>query len=643
MPSHILHEDSPYLQQHAGNPVDWYPWSEEAFAKAKKENKPIFLSIGYSSCHWCHVMERESFEDEKIAKILNERFISIKVDKEERPDIDRHFQSVYQLMHRRAGGWPTSIFLTETLKPFYAATYIPPEPRYGMMGFDQLLRLISEKYTNEKELLTQKAEEILGSLDPKQNSIQATELDLSLIERVQKQAKQLFDGTNGGFGSAPKFPQVTTLDLLLDTYLLTKERSTLEMVLHTLTSMTQGGLYDHVDGGFCRYSTDDKWLVPHFEKMTYDNALLSGLFLRAFALTGEKRYQDIAFETIDFMLDKMSENHLFYSASDADTDGEEGKYFVFEYKDVLELFAKTGIPASEQPKLAHAMGITPEGNFEGKSIVRLQENLSAETPYYHEAINALRKERGVRQYPFIDKKVQLSWNAMMIKSLFQAGRQEAKYHRQALDSLDALTAALFTSDELYHTTLISKTPKIKAFLEDYAFYCDALIEAYKSTLDERYLIRSIQLANSAIEKYYEAGRWKFSRGEFETEADIYDSSYPSSIATMLCVLLDISALADPIYKKFVFKTLELHSYDLMRQPISTPRLSKAVMRLLSDDILIKSTPQKLQTRLGEIDSLPYPFIHFKADKSERYTLCDSSSCFGDLPEWDEVASLLASR
>jgi len=209
MPSHILHEDSPYLQQHAGNPVDWYPWSEEAFAKAKKENKPIFLSIGYSSCHWCHVMERESFEDEKIAKILNERFISIKVDKEERPDIDRHFQSVYQLMHRRAGGWPTSIFLTETLKPFYAATYIPPEPRYGMMGFDQLLRLISEKYTNEKELLTQKAEEILGSLDPKQNSIQATELDLSLIERVQKQAKQLFDGTNGGFGSAPKFPQVT--------------------------------------------------------------------------------------------------------------------------------------------------------------------------------------------------------------------------------------------------------------------------------------------------------------------------------------------------------------------------------------------------------------------------------------------------
>ena len=337
MANHLKNEHSPYLQQHADNPVDWYPWGEEAFAKAREENKAIFLSIGYSSCHWCHVMEQESFEDEATAKILNEHFIAIKVDREERPDIDKHFQEVYQLMNQRPGGWPTSIFLTQEQKPFYSATYIPDEPRYGMMSFSSLLEVIADKYKKEKDLLTEKADEILRFLNPKEDKIQATKLDLSIINRVSDQAKQLFDNKDGGFNKAPKFPQASTLDLLLDVYRITGDKETLNMVLLSLSSMAKGGLRDLVDGGFCRYSTDNEWLVPHFEKMTYDNALLSEVYLKAYHVSGNDFYKSVAFETIDFMIKNMSEDGLFYSATDADTEGEEGKYFVYTYEKALKV------------------------------------------------------------------------------------------------------------------------------------------------------------------------------------------------------------------------------------------------------------------------------------------------------------------
>lgn len=643
MANHLNNEHSPYLQQHADNPVDWYPWGDEAFEKAKKEHKPVFLSIGYSSCHWCHVMERESFENEKIAKILNEHFISIKVDREERPDIDKHFQDVYQLMNGRPGGWPTSIFLTEELKPFYSATYVPPEPNYGMMGFDQLLHTINEKYIKEKKLLTEKADEILRFLNPKENKIQATKLDLSIIGRYEDQAKQLFDHTYGGFNTAPKFPQVSTLDLLLDIYRLTGNKETLNMALLTLSSMTKGGFYDRIDGGFCRYSTDNEWLVPHFEKMTYDNALLSELYLKAYSITQNIFYRDIAFETIDFMLEKMSENKLFYSASDADTEGVEGKYFIYSYEKALKSFARANIPKKEHTKLAAALGISKEGNFEGKNIIRVEDPLHLDIPYYDEAIAALKKRREKRTYPFIDKKVLVSWNAMMIKSLFRAGRTDSSYLKPAVQSIDALTDTMYIDGELFHSALIGKKPKIKAFLEDYAYLCDALIEAYESTLDETYLVIAVKLANAAIEKYYEQGKWKFSRGEFETRANIYDSSYPSSLATMLGVLLSISSLVDPVYKKFVFKTLEIHSYDVMRQPISTPRISKVVIRYLKDDIIVKAKEKALKKHIAELDTISYPFTLIKADSNDGFMLCNSNSCFGHEADWEGVVKVIERR
>jgi len=643
MANHLQNEHSPYLQQHADNPVDWYPWGEEAFEKARKENKAIFLSIGYSSCHWCHVMEHESFENKATAKLLNEHFIAVKVDREERPDIDKHFQEVYQLMNGRGGGWPTSIFLTTELKPFYSATYIPPEPKYGMMSFPSLLEVIADKYKNEKKLLTEKADEILRFLNPKDDKIQATKLDMSILTRISDHAKQLFDSEHGGFNKAPKFPQTSTLSLLLDVYKLTGNKETLNMALFSLSAMAKGGLRDLVDGGFCRYSTDNEWLVPHFEKMTYDNALLSDIYLQAYHVSDNTFYKDVAFETLDFMLEKMSDQGLFYSASDADTEGEEGKYFVYSYEKALKSFEKAGIPTKAHEKLAKALHIGKVGNFEGKNIVRIDDPTHPNIPYYKEALDALKQRREKRTYPFIDKKVIVSWNAMMIVSLFKASRVEKTYLPLAIKSLDALLKSMYVHSELYHSTLIGKTPKIKAFLEDYAYICEALIEAYKSTLNEVYLVTATKLANNAIEKYFDKGKWKFSRGEFETNADIYDSSYPSSVAMMLSALFSISSLVDTVYKKFVFKTLEIYSYDVMRQPLSTPRMSKMVLRYLKDDVIIKASEDKLKPYIKKLDTLPHPFLLFKNDTNDGYMVCNSNACFGHEKDFSGVLEILEKR
>lgn len=643
MANRLKNEHSPYLQQHADNPVDWYPWGEEAFEKARKENKAIFLSIGYSSCHWCHVMEDESFKDEATAKILNEHFIAVKIDREERPDIDKHFQEVYQLMNQRPGGWPTSIFLTQEQKPFYSATYIPDEPRYGMMSFSSLLEVIAEKYTKEKGLLTEKADEILRFLNPKEDRIQATKLDLSIIERVTDQAKQLFDNTNGGFNKAPKFPQASMLDLLLDIYPISGDKETRNMALHSLTCMAKGGLRDLVEGGFCRYSTDNEWLVPHFEKMTYDNALLAEVYLKAYHVSGDDFYKSVAFETIDFMMVNMSEDGLFYSASDADTEGEEGKYFVYTYEKALKSFEKAGIPTKEHTALAKALHLTPEGNFEGKNIVRIDDPAHSKIPYYDEALQALKKRREKRIHPFIDKKVLVSWNAMMIKTLFKASRTDNAYLQPAIRSLDALLESMYINSELFHSTLMGKKPKIKAFLEDYAYLAEVLIEAYESTLDETYLITATKLTNAAIEKYFDQGKWKFSRGEFETNADIYDSSYPSSVATMLSVLYSISSLVDVVYKKFVFKTLEIYSYDVMRQPISTPSMSRMVIRYLKDDVVIKAKEDALKIHIKDLDTLPHPFSLLKNDTNDGFMLCNSNSCFGHEKDFKGIIEILEKR
>jgi uncharacterized protein len=633
MSNHLAFEDSPYLQQHKDNPLDWYGWCDEAFERAKNEHKAIFISIGYSSCHWCHVMEHEVFEYTEIAEFVNQHFICIKVDREERPDIDKHYQELHQLLNRRAGGWPLSIFCTPDNKPFYAATYIPPHNRDQMMGFRELTAIIAEKVAQNDEKLFQNADEITGYLRPKNEPMQATVLNEKIIKLFTLQAQHNYDEINGGFSKAPKFPHVSTLETLITLERLNTDDALKGMITRTLDSMARGGMYDLIDGGFCRYSTDEAWLVPHFEKMTYDNALLCALYAQAGILYKNDRYLIIAEETALFMLRFMMEDDLFYSASDADSEGEEGKYFVYTYGEIVLALEQCGVKNVQEA--AKTVGASSEGNFEGKCIIRLS---SLERPEWFEVFkNALVSLRKKRIYPFIDRKVITSWNAMMIRALLILGKANPVFKDQALRSLDALLSTMIQNTLLQHSTLIHKTPKIDAFLEDYAYLCTTLIEAYQSTLDERYLILAQQFAHKALELFFEEGKWYFSRGAFPTLSELDDSTYPSAMAMMVDTLLSLGILVDPKYHRFAFKSLEYASVKLMKTPIYSPKLTQQTIRHISGDRIIKASSNNL-SKLGAID---YPFVQLRNDETlDGFTVCGETSCFAATQDFTKVNELI---
>ncbi|HEY9204045.1 MAG TPA: thioredoxin domain-containing protein [Sulfurimonas sp.] len=640
MSNRLKSEDSPYLQQHKDNPVDWYPWCDEAFDRAKKENKAIFISIGYSSCHWCHVMEEKVFENRACADILNESFICIKVDREERPDIDKHYQEVYMMLNRRAGGWPTSIFCTPDNKPFFAGTYIPPESREGSiegMGFIELTKLIAEKVSSRDEQLLKNADEIESFLNHKEHPKEATVLKEDFVKNFMLQVKNNYDTLYGGFSVAPKFPHASTLGTLLVIERLYGDKAAKAMVINTLENMKKGGMYDLVDGGFCRYSVDDKWLVPHFEKMLYDNALLCEIYTNAYLTHKNESFLAVAKEIADFWYNQMSEDSLFYSASDADSEGEEGTYFTYSYDEVYKLLSDNGYTNIDD--ILDMLSITEDGNFEGKNIVRLNgEN----APKDFENIKfLLRGLRASREYPFIDKKIQTSWSAMMIKSLFNLGKIDKSYAQSAKKSLDALLETMFIDGKLYHTTLIHKAPKVEAFLEDYAFLSQALIEAFNSTQDELYLIRAQHFANLALEKFYDKGVWKFSVGEFETKAEISDNTYTSPVSIMVDVMLSLSTLLeDEKYSHFAFKTMEYNSYELGRRPVIYPYMLRQVLRYLKGDRVIKSSQNNLESNALELSFLEYPFILKKASDDENFMVCGDKSCFASTDSINKINDII---
>ena len=590
--NHLKNESSPYLKQHANNPVHWYPWGEEALHKAKAENKSIFLSIGCSSSYWCQVMNKESFQDEKIATLLNERFIAIKVDKDERPDIEKYYHKVYKLMNRREGGSPLSIFLTENLEPYYAASYIAPIAHREEFGFEELLRSASKKYITEYETLVEKGGEVLQNINPKKKTIEATKLTLDILKTISSHSENLIDKVNGGFGDAPKFPNASTLALLFDGYELTNDETLLDSALLSLDGMAKGGFYDHVDGGFHRYSTDAKWFIPNFEKTTYDNAQLIENYLRAFNLTGDFYYRTIAFRSIEFVLSHMSSStnntYLFYSTSNAKSDKVDGKYFTFSYDEVLKKLQEKSYSLLDITKICTALNITQDGDFNGENIIRIDNPKNSTLTNYPDVINLLKEICNEKSYPFIDKKIITSWNAMMITALLKAGKEDEKYKKIAIDSLKELLNKLYVNGLLYHSTIEDEKPKTRAYLEDYAYLCETLITAYQVTLDQTYLSMATTFSNTLIEQFYKYGKWNFSNGEFEIEESNYDTIYPSSLSTALSSLMSISSLVDETYKKFVFNTLEINSYNLMRQPLSSPKLTQVLLRYLKDDIIFKT-------------------------------------------------------
>jgi uncharacterized protein YyaL (SSP411 family) len=557
MPNRLQHETSPYLLQHANNPVDWYPWGVEAFGRAQEEDKPILLSIGYAACHWCHVMEHESFEDESIAGLMNTHFINIKVDREERPDLDSVYMQAVQAMTGR-GGWPMTVFLTPDGKPFYAGTYFPPQDQHGMPGFPRVLEAMTETYRTKRHELEHIAEEICDRLEqvarpPVKTNDEPSEKTLhEAFGAIHTQ----FDDQWGGFNGAPKFPQAMAFEFLLRYHLREKDSRALKMVEQTLKHMANGGIFDQAGGGFHRYSTDKRWLVPHFEKMLYDNGLLAKLYLNAYQVTGNSLFRHVTEKTLDYLLREMqSSEGGFYSSQDADTNGVEGDTYLWTLDDLQGILTE-----QDSNLLARYYNVTQNGNFEGQNILHVPEDIeiiaveaglsSKDIECRVEKANAiLLKARLSRPQPGLDDKILTSWNALVLRALAEAGTalNRDDFLVNAVRNASFLLDHLRVNNRLHHSYR-NGIVKVPAYLEDYAFLADALISLHEATFDFSWLREAQNLVDIMITQFWDDQDGVFYDTSTEHEKllvrprEFLDTAIPcgSSVATQ--VLLRIGTL-----------------------------------------------------------------------------------------------------
>ena len=555
--NHLGRETSPYLLQHADNPVDWYPWGEEALKKAKELDKPILLSIGYSACHWCHVMEHESFEDHETAAVMNQNFICIKVDREERPDIDQVYMAYVQ-MTTGSGGWPLNVFLTPDLEPFYGGTYFPPDDRYGRPSWRKILLRVSEFYRNEKDVLNKNIDAVRSAFD--QNFSEESGAGLPDIQSLDKAAEKIagmFDPVHGGLGSAPKFPAIQPLQFLLQYYHRTGKEKYLKIVTHSLRKMAEGGIYDQIGGGFARYSVDEKWLVPHFEKMLYDNAQLVPLYLDAYLVTKDDFFLRIVTETLEFVMREMlSPEGGFYSSLDADSEGEEGKFYVWHKQEVDALLG------SDSDIFCDYYDITAAGNFEGTNILNVRNTVASTAarfgksePETEEVLKRSREKmlaaRSLRVRPGLDDKVLTSWNALMLSAFARVyqSHPDDKYRKVIENNLSFLKKNLYMNEKLFRTYNHGKT-QIDGFLEDYAFLIRALLDAYEAVFDSDLLIWADQLMKHAGNGFWdeENGGYYFTSATRDDLIfrlkDEHDQSIPSGTGVMLLNNLRFYALTE---------------------------------------------------------------------------------------------------
>ena len=536
----LIHEDSPYLLQHAHNPVHWMAWSDKALQKAKDENKLIFLSIGYSTCHWCHVMERETFEDELSAKVLNDAYISIKVDREEMPDLDKYYQDVHYLLTKRAGGWPLSIIMTPQQQVIFAGTYLPPQSAQGRMGFRELTSFIKGKFDDAYEEVQKSAVSIEAAIKQYERSFEQKEhIDAgTVIETFVSKVKASYDDVSKGVGSAPKFPHASTWNALLDIYAQTGHLEALYMSEDALTAMARGGINDQIEGGFYRYSVDEAWVIPHFEKMLYTNAELIEVYAKMFKITQKPLFQEVIDTTIKAMDERFLKEGLYLSASDADSEGEEGKYFVFGYANAKEALLKGGLNEIETKAVMDYFGITKFGNFEHQTTNPIL-TCNEKPARLNEAITILKEVRQQVAYPFIDTKILTAWNALMITALFEAGKIE-----KAKSVLDTLLNSLHVKGVLYHQMVSGGSLKVEALLEDYAFVIEALLRAYAHSNEARYLELAKKLSHEAEQKFYKEGTWYLSDKAFRAKAVLEDNSYKSPLSTMIKNLFELAKIED---------------------------------------------------------------------------------------------------
>ncbi len=624
----LIHEKSPYLLQHAANPVDWYPWGDEAFKKARSEDKPLFLSVGYSTCHWCHVMEEESFVNPAIAKLLNEYFISIKVDREERPDVDQIYMRAVQALSG-SGGWPISVFLNHDLKPFYGGTYFPPEDRWGRPGFSTILKSLHKKWVENRMHIDQAGEELMTNL---KNQIAIQAASRRLGEETLKAAYGQLDGTfdvrYGGFGRAPKFPRSHDLSFLLRYWKRTGEKKALGMVETTLTEMARGGIYDHLGGGFHRYSTDHQWHVPHFEKMLYDQALLAKTYLEAYQATGREEYARVAREVLDYVRrDMRQEQGGFYSAEDADSavdtahpaHKKEGAFYVWSAAEIHQALGDEGASIFDD-----AYGVDPEGNaekdpqgeFTGKNI--LKESLSVQElsekygKTYQEMETLLRgtrarllELRNRRPRPFLDDKILTDWNGLMISALAYSARilgnpEDLKAASQAADFI--LKTLKRPDGRLLHRWREGQAA-IPAFLDDYAFLIQGLCDLYEAGFEARYLEEALRLLSEALTFFWDdmRGAFFFSAKDAEKllheSKELYDGAIPSGNSVMTLNLLRLARMTmNRTLEKKAEQTLDYFSASIAQYPSGFTQMLAALDFVLgpSREIVFSGHAQPLE-------------------------------------------------
>ncbi len=635
----LIHETSPYLLQHAHNPVDRFAWGEDALAKARIEDKPIFLSIGYSACHWCHVMEHESFEDPETAALMNEKFVSIKVDREERPDLDAIYMDAVQAMTGQ-GGWPMSVWLTPDGQPFHGGTYYPKEPRYGMPSFQQVIQAVDDAYRNQRDRVVGQAERLTAMLKRSASLSAADGGEIgsdTLLEALQ-QMRQYFDDDEGGFGSQPKFPQPMTLDFALSQYKRTGDLDALYMVELTLEKMAKGGIYDQLGGGFHRYSVDGYWLVPHFEKMLYDNAQLLRTYLHAWQVTQRPLYRRVLEETIDYVLREMtSPEGGFYSTQDADSEGHEGKFFVWtpaEIESILEPH-KAAIFESYY-------GVSERGNFEGQnilSIVRTPENIAERfrisVTEVEQALAGARSKlfqaRELRVKPGRDEKVLTEWNGLMIHALAECG--------MVLGRNDALNAAVKAADFILQhmsqpdgrllRSYKDGRARLNAYLEDYAALIRGLLALYEATFDLRWLAEATRLAQVMFEQFHDAENGGFFQTGVDHEVlvarrkDVIDNAIPSGNSLAAEVLLRLAVFLDKnAYRREVGRIVLMLKDAMASQPTGFGRMLGVLDAYLapSQEIAIvgdeadEATQALLRTASGKY--LPHSVLAFKRPGEE---------------------------
>lgn len=661
----LINEKSPYLLQHAYNPVNWYPWCEEAFLKAKQENKPIFLSIGYSSCHWCHVMEKESFEDEEVAKILNDKYISIKVDREERPDVDNIYMTFCQAV-TGSGGWPLTIIMTPEQKPFFAGTYFPKNSMYGRPGIIQILKQISDEWKNNKDNIINTSNKLLNTMKERVSQDKSEEINESILHDAIMEMNYYYDNKYGGFGIAPKFPTPHKLMLLLIYYKVYNDKSALGMVENTLKCMYKGGIFDHIGFGFSRYSTDEKWLVPHFEKMLYDNALLAYVYTQAYQVTGKSFYKEVAEKIFTYILrDMTSPEGGFYSAEDADSEGVEGKFYVWSLEEIESILGE------DAKEFCNTYDITEKGNFEGKNIPNLIGKDLENIDKLEELRNKLFKVREKRVHPFKDDKILTAWNALMIVSLSYAGRvfENKEYINRAKKAYDFIENNLIRKDGRLLARFRHGESAYIAYLEDYSFLVWALMELYEATFESNYLKQALNFTDKMIKLFWDEESYGFFHSGRDGEKlilnlkDSYDTAIPSgnSVAAMNLIKLSKitgdNSLGEKAYKMFqgfggnIKESLQSHSIFLISYMNYIKPSRQIIIASEKEDRLFKEMIKEVNKRFmpftttllndGNLENI-IPFIkdQKKIDNKTTSYVCENFSCNRPVDKIEDFIKLI---